>query len=151
LVHWFESKVDQLWALAKDYRELNAGPRSPAAEAEGSAPHTRRSELLAEARTLVEDVAHQPGVSACLICVDGLVLAQAGEAPDFEALAAYTQTSLRTASHGADALQLGDIRQIVVVGEAQKVAIVAIEELALCILSPQSTVLLSALKHKAKA
>lgn len=147
-MHWFESKIEQLCTLAREYRELSTVKDAVGNGPPDATPHARRSRLVAAVHALVEDVSRQPGVSACLVSVDGLVLAMAGKAPDFEGLAAYTQTCLGAASQAAHGLEIGDIRQIVVVGDRQKIAIVTIGELALCILSPANTVLLSALREK---
>ncbi len=146
-MHWFESEIDALVTLSNKYDDHRA-LRSDASSFDRE-PDSHRGELVAALSTIVTNVAVHSGVTGCLISCDGLVMAMAGEAPDFEALAAVTQECVASASKGAERLSLGDIQQMVIVGSTHKIAVVTIGEMALCVLSPRTTSLSTSLSESA--
>ncbi len=147
-MHWFESQIGELISLADQYAE-HCLARQDGPTRYDDKLETRRSEFVAALNNIVENVAMHEGVSACLISCDGLVMAMAGEAPDFDALAAVTQESVQTATKGSKMLKLGDVQQMVIVGTVHKIAIVTIDALALCVLCPKSTTLSASLRERA--
>ncbi len=145
-MHWFESQIIQLVALADQYADHRIARNSESAGFDHETAAHRRA-FVAALNRIVENVAMHAGVLGCLISVDGLVMAMSGEALDFDALAAVTQECVESATKGAKILNLGEVQQMVVVGAAHKMAIVAIGGLALCVLSPRSTNLSASLRE----
>ncbi|MEE9412579.1 MAG: roadblock/LC7 domain-containing protein [Methylococcales bacterium] len=146
-MHWFESEIEELVTLSNkydDHRALQTDASSFDRE-----PDSHRGEFVAALNKIVSNVAIHSGVSGCLISCDGLVMAMAGEAPDFEALAAITQECVAAANKGAKLLNLGELQQMVVVGATHKIAVVTIGEMALCVLSPRATSLSASLSESA--
>jgi predicted regulator of Ras-like GTPase activity (Roadblock/LC7/MglB family) len=83
----------------------------------------------------------RPGVTACFVCHDGLMIETAGSAVDFEALSAMTQQWMVAGKEAASTLALGAVRQMVIVGAEHKLALFVIGQLAVGILSPSEVVL----------
>src|SRR5438874_8467872 len=113
-MHWLEQEVSRLAALAE----------------------TSRPSFRETLRQVVAEVARRPGVTGCFACHDGLVIDAAGSAPDYEALSAMTQCSVLSARDAAAALSLGGLRQLVIVGAEHKLALFAIDQVVVAILSP---------------
>lgn len=146
-MHWFESKISQLVQLADGYTRLHN--EQDCNEPEFSRePDIQRDKFILNLNTLVEDVSTQPGIMACLVSYDGLLLAKAGIATDFDALAALTQECLQPASKASAILGLGDIQQMVLIGTENKIAVVTVGAMALCMLSPRSTIMSNSLRDK---
>src|SRR4029079_267526 len=113
LMHWLRSRVLSLHLLA-----AALGSRSSdRAEAE---EHQR---FLAAVRTLVDEVVSRPGVTACVVCHDGLNVHAQGASEDLEAVSAMVQLSAAASGHAAARLRLGSLRQMVIVGLDQKLAL----------------------------
>ncbi len=147
-MHWFESQIAELISLADNYAEQNSS-RQHEPSPYNQASNISRGEFVSALNNVVANVAMHTGVSGCLISYDGLVMAMAGEVPDFEALAAVTQECVQAGTKGAKMLDIGDVQQMVIVGSKQKIAIVTIGGLALCVLCPKTTVLSSSLRERA--
>ncbi len=147
-MHWFESEIAELVTLANQYADHRAERSNGSVEFDREAD-IRRREFVAALNKIVANVAIHPGVAGCLISFDGLVMAMAGEALDFDALAAVTQECVVSASKGAKILNLGEVQQMVVVGATHKIAVVTIAEMALCVLSPRETNLSASLRESA--
>lgn len=75
---------------------------------------------------MVNRVIDSPGVTACTAYHDGLILAQSGTIPDTDALGAMIQESIRIAQKGEAILHLGEIQQIVIVGDLNKIAMITV-------------------------
>ncbi|MFW5443414.1 MAG: roadblock/LC7 domain-containing protein [Methylococcaceae bacterium] len=146
-MHWFETKIAELVALSAEYADHSINNDQSATFDKELGTH--RSEFMAALNTIVSNIALHSGVTGCLISYDGLVMAKAGEIPDFDALAAVTQDYVVTANKGAKILDLGKVQQMVVIGATHKTAIVIIGEMALCVLSPQDTNLSETLRESA--
>lgn len=146
-MHWFESQIEKLRHLAHDYARfrLSQNEEQGSKEIDSSGVRQKFRDAL---DSLVNEVADQPGIVACLVSYEGLVLAKAGTAPDFEALAAATQECQQTAMKSAKTLALGGSEQLVVIGAEYKFAVIVIGEMALCILSPRAINLSSSLSQK---
>lgn len=100
----------------------------------------RRPEAFIEAVTLlVGELAARPGVGVAFAAIDGLPVAAAGEGPSAEALAAVAQELVAAAQLRAEAVKLGGVRQLVVVGEAHKLALLGVGPLLLGLWSPVAT------------
>ena len=147
-MHWFESQIAELILLADKYAEQNTS-RQRESKPYSQESDARRGEFVTALNTVVANVAMHTGVSGCLISCDGLVMAMAGEVPDFDALAAVTQECVEAGTKGAKILDMGHVQQMVIVGSRHKIAIVTIGGLALCVFCPKTTVLSSSLRERA--
>jgi predicted regulator of Ras-like GTPase activity (Roadblock/LC7/MglB family) len=123
-MHWLEQQVERLHGLAEAHQRA-------------AAKETRQA-FLTQVRAVTAAVADHPGVTACFVCHDGLLLETAGRAPDFEALSAMTQSWMVAGKEAALTLALGKVRQMVMVGHEHKLALFIIGPLALGILSPST-------------
>jgi len=136
-MHWLADQVERVAARADSFQAASSSALGDAPLPEPARQQEARRAYLAAVRELVEHVAQREGVTACFACHDGLVLHSAGEAPDFEALSAMTQASLTAAREAALALSLGRVKQLVLVGEEHKLALLVVGLLAIGILSPK--------------
>ncbi len=143
--HWFENKLAVLHNLFVRYSKARAMD-SRAANADEVGRYTRKQLKAAMDETL-EDLARREAVTGCIVCHDGLILAQAGNVLDFEAMAAIAADCFHTAARGADTLALGNASQMVIVGEEHKLVLFRIGAMILGILSPRHAVLSMALRR----
>lgn len=104
-----------------------------------------RDAFTAAVRRVVVDVAARRGITACFVAHDGLVADKEGGGADFDALAAVAQKCAEAARDGAASASLGGARQLVVVGDEQKLAMVIVGPLVVGILAPVETSLGEAL------
>ena len=128
-MHWLEEQVERLHTLADGQLTRGAG----------------RQQFLEGVRAVAREVAGRAGVTACFVCHDGLLVDTAGAAPDFEALSAMTQHFVAAGKDAAGTLELGRVKQLVVVGADHKLALFVIGQLAVGILSPSTVNLASTL------
>ncbi|MDD5579769.1 MAG: roadblock/LC7 domain-containing protein [Methylobacter sp.] len=99
----------------------------------------KRAAFIEAVQALVNRVIDSSGVTACAAYHDGLILAQSGKTPDTDALGALIQESIRVAQKGEAILNLGAIQQIVIVGDLNKIAMITVGPITLCVLSPKQT------------
>jgi predicted regulator of Ras-like GTPase activity (Roadblock/LC7/MglB family) len=116
-MHWLEQQVHRLDRLLEEL------PRETVA-------------CRAALRDLVAEVAARAGVAACFACYDGLLVARAGGEADYEALAAIAQSCVAAGRQAADALALGGVQQLLVVGDARKLALMVMGPFAVGVLAP---------------
>ena len=148
-MHWFESQLSSLDQLAEAYRssqQLSANDIVDVSEEMRS----KRSEFIHALQALVKKVIRIKGITACAAYHDGLVLAHSGKTPNIDALGAMIQESAVVAQKGSAILGLGDIQQIVIVGAINKVAMLCVGPITLCILSPKDTNLADVLSQDIK-
>ncbi|MDX8129371.1 roadblock/LC7 domain-containing protein [Methylomonas sp. EFPC1] len=145
-MHWFESQLAQLDTLADDYLTAR---RQPAADIVNVSEATRlkRAAFIDAVQSVVDKVVKINGVSACAAYHDGLILAQSAEAPNMDAFGAIIQETIRAAQHGETSLGLGEIEQIVIVGAVNKLAMLSVGPIILCISSPKGVNLASVLSQ----
>ncbi|WP_020485520.1 roadblock/LC7 domain-containing protein [Methylomonas sp. MK1] len=145
-MHWFESQLAQLDTLADDYL---AARRQPAADIVNVSEATRlkRAAFIDAVQSVVDKVVKIDGVSACAAYHDGLILAQSAEASNMDAFGAIIQETIRAAQHGETSLGLGEIEQIVIVGAVNKLAMLSVGPIILCISSPKGVNLASVLSQ----
>jgi predicted regulator of Ras-like GTPase activity (Roadblock/LC7/MglB family) len=145
-MHWFESQLAQLDTLADDYL---AARRQPAADIVNVSEATRlkRAAFIDAVQALVDQVVKIKGVSACAAYHDGLILAQSAEASNMDAFGAIIQETIRAAQHGETSLGLGEIEQIVIIGAVNKLAMLSVGPIILCISSPKGVNLASVLSQ----
>ncbi|WP_446810378.1 roadblock/LC7 domain-containing protein [Methylomonas sp. 2BW1-5-20] len=145
-MHWFESQLVRLDTLADDYLSAR---RQPAADIVNVSEITRqkRAAFIDAVQALVDKVVKIKGVSACAAYHDGLILAQSAEASNMDAFGAIIQETIRAAQHGETSLGLGEIEQIVIVGAVNKLAMLSVGPIILCISSPKGVNLASVLSQ----
>ncbi len=145
-MHWFESQLAQLDTLADDYL---AARRQPATDIVNVSEATRlkRAAFIDAVQAVVDKVVKIEGVSACAAYHDGLILAQSAEASNMDAFGAVIQDTIRAAQHGETSLGLGEIEQIVIVGAVNKLAMLSVGPIILCISSPKGVNLATVLSQ----
>ena len=141
--HWFDSELQTLYKLAEAYDTSKVNNDDESLDK----VRQTRSDFIEAVQSLVDSVVKSPGVTGCLTCHDGLILAKAGIVSDIDALGALIQESIRIAQRSENFLALGVIQQIVIVGETNKVAMICVGPLTLCILSPKDTSLAETLSQ----
>jgi predicted regulator of Ras-like GTPase activity (Roadblock/LC7/MglB family) len=137
-MHWFESQLLTLYQLADAYSlsQKQEGNDILNISEQG---RQKRTEFIEAVQALVNRVINSAGVTACTAYHDGLILAQSGTTPDTDALGAMIQESIRIAQKGEAILHLGEIQQIVIVGDINKIAMMTVGPITLCVLSPKQT------------
>ncbi len=143
--HWLERQIGQLHQLFARYMQARAQPGNEARD--DRAKSAARSEFTAMLDSTLHAIAAHDGITACVATFEGLVLAQAGALPDFEALAAVSEDSFRNAMRGGDTIALGPVEQMVIIGAEHKLALFRIGGLVLGILSPRRTPLATTLSR----
>lgn len=145
-MHWFESQLASLDQLAEAYRSSQQQSATDIVNVSEEI-RLKRSQFIDAVQVLVNKVIKVKSVTACAAYHDGLILAHSGKTPNIDALGAMIQESLGVAEQGTSILSLGDIQQIVIVGAINKVAMLGIGPITLCILSPKDTNLASVLSQ----
>jgi predicted regulator of Ras-like GTPase activity (Roadblock/LC7/MglB family) len=141
-MHWLASRVADVSELSDCYCRIKDQRRSGGAVSASDEAAARKA-FLAALHELVQQISLRPGVSACFAAQDGLVVdaieeGVAAEAANFEALAAMAQSCLIPARHAAETLRLGGVRQMLLIGDAQKLIMIELGQMTLGIVSPSS-------------
>jgi predicted regulator of Ras-like GTPase activity (Roadblock/LC7/MglB family) len=137
-MHWFESQLSSLDQLAEAYRSSQQ-PSSNDIVDVSEEMRLKRSQFIHAVQALVNRVIRIKGITACAAYHDGLILAHSGKTPNIDALGAMIQESTGVAQQSKAILGLGEIQQIVIVGAINKVAMLGVGPITLCILSPKDT------------
>lgn len=145
-MHWFESQLAELNKLSDDYLFSQQQPTSDIVNVSESI-RVKRSQFINAVQSLVDTVGKIKGISACAAYHEGLILAQSQNMPSIDAFGATVQDSVRSAQQGAAMLGLGNIEQIVIVGAKNKVAMLNVGPLVLCISSSKQINLAAALSQ----
>jgi predicted regulator of Ras-like GTPase activity (Roadblock/LC7/MglB family) len=148
-MHWFESQLSSLDQLAEAYRSSQQ-PSSNDIVDVSEEMRLKRSQFIHAVQVLVNKVVRIKGITACAAYHDGLILAHSGKTPNIDALGAMIQESTGVAQQSKAILGLGEIQQIVIVGAINKVAMLGVGPITLCILSPKDTNLAYALSQDIK-
>ena len=146
-MHWLESQLTALDRLAADYllaRQQTAENIVSVSEDIRS----KRSRFIEALQGLVDEVIKVKGITACAAYHEGLVVASSGRMPNIDALGAMIQEVVDVARKGSAVLSLGDIQQIVIVGSSDKVAMLSVGPIVLCIVSPVEVNLASVLSQR---
>lgn len=137
-MHWLAEQLGQLHALAsrhRQYKELSEKNVAGSADAEKQA----RTAFLSSVHELVQEISRRQGVEACFAAHEGLLVEIGGQLAEFEALGAMAASCIQAAEKAADSLALGEMNQMVIIGERQKLALFAVGGMALGILAKSST------------
>lgn len=147
-MHWLEARLSHLNTLFDVHGRLRARRGDTAAEqlfeAHGATLedglHDVRQRLYADTQEVVLSVGARRGVEGAFVAHEGLVVASAGPV-DFEAYAAIASSLSAFVAEASERLTLGRIRQFVLVGERQKLAVFVLDGLLLGIVCPAALVL----------
>lgn len=137
-MHWFESQLSSLDQLAEAYRSSQQ-PSSDDIVDVCEEICLKRSQFIHAVQALVNKVVRIKGITACAAYHDGLILAHSGKTSNIDALGAMMQESVSMAQQNSEILGLGKIEQIVIVGTINKIAMLGVGPITLCILSPRDT------------
>jgi len=145
-MHWFDSQLQNLYKLAEAYENCRVN------NSDDSVDDVRkiRTEFIDNVQSLVDLVIKLNDISGCVAAHDGFLLAKAGSVSDSDALGAMMQESMVIAQRNRKILDLGEIQQIVIVGEDNKIAMISVGQLTLGILSSKQINLKELLKRKPK-
>lgn len=146
-MHWFESQIAALDELAAVYSSAQQQTNSDIVNVSEDI-RSKRSRFIGAVQILVNNVINIKGIAACAAYHEGLILAHAGTSPDIDALGAMIEESIAVAQQGSKILSLGNIQQIVIVGDGNKLAMLSVGPITLCILSPKETNLAAALSQQ---
>ena len=146
-MHWLEERVKLLYNSELQYWENR---RTADAVDKGLLGRRRdrefRASFLGDIKQLVQTVSEVDGITGCIACHDGLLVAKSGKLSDFEAVAAVAQECISYADKSTVPLQLGRLRQISIIGDRAKLALVVVGDIAVGIVSPVETILSQALR-----
>jgi predicted regulator of Ras-like GTPase activity (Roadblock/LC7/MglB family) len=148
-MHWFESQLTSLDQLAEAYRSSQPTSFDDIVEVSEEIC-LKRSQFVHAVQALVNKVVRIKGITACAAYHDGLILAHSGKMPHIDALGAMIQESTGIAQQSSAVLSLGEIEQIVIVGATNKIAMLGVGPITLCILSPRDINLAHVLGHDIK-
>jgi predicted regulator of Ras-like GTPase activity (Roadblock/LC7/MglB family) len=134
---WLSRRLEALDGLGRERDRLTAAAaRGQVGEA---LAREAREAFAASLEGFASEVGERDQVVACVVAREGLVVASAGRAPDGEMLAAVSQVWLTAGTQGAARLGLGALHQMVVVGDAFKVALFRVGGVAVAILAPAAS------------
>lgn len=145
-MHWFESQLAELDRLADAY-VLSQQQSSADIVNISEEMRLKRTKFIGAVQALVNKVSKIKGITACAAYHDGLILAHSEKAPNIDGYGAMVQECIRAAQHGGAVLELGNIEQIVIIGAINKVAMLSVGPLILCISSAKQLNLASALSQ----
>lgn len=103
--------------------------------AQGDAAPTVRGDFLARVEQVVDGAGQRPGVDGVFAAYEGLLVAQSGNG-DFESFAALAQRLLEPTADAWESRALGRVRQLLVVGTREKLALVCVGPVVLGVMSP---------------
>lgn len=143
-MHWFDLQLQSLHELAEAYDKC----RVSSADSFVEDIRKTRTDFINSVQLLVDSIAKFPDISGCVAVHDGFLLAKAGSITDTDALGAMMQESMIVAQRSKKVLALGEIQQIVIVGESSKIAMISVGQVTLGILSAKQTNLAKILRRK---
>ncbi len=144
-MHWLDSQLQVLYKLAETYQNS----RSTGSEKDSHEQiRQSRAEFIDQVQQLTESIVKLADISACVAVHDGLILAQAGNLIDSDALGMMIQETVAIGERSKGLLSLGEIQQIVMVGEKNKIAMLSVGQLTLGIVSPKQVNLAESLSKK---
>jgi predicted regulator of Ras-like GTPase activity (Roadblock/LC7/MglB family) len=112
-------------------------PQKIVTEEEEEPPVPEQAEISYD--VLLSTVTQLPGVTAAALVLDGLPIYQQGQQVDFEHIAVATEDMVRSGTKIATELQLGNAEQIILETPSNKVVIVPISDMFLCVLTTSDT------------
>lgn len=139
-MHWLAERTAVLRDRARAHARLKASrlggaPVSLADEA------SARQALLAELRAVVEGLRGRDGLLGAFVSHEGLLVEGEGDPAEIEAAAAMAQHLILPARQVQRALALGEVQQLVVVGEDRKLVLIQLGDMSLGLIAPAEVVL----------
>lgn len=123
--HWLAERIARIRSITPEFSTTDEAAREA------------RRIFVGEVTHLVEELARKPGVTAAFAMYEGFVVAASGVPHErAEALAAASQSGMGHASDMGTAAALGAVRQLVVVGDEAKLALIRLGPLDVGVLSP---------------
>ena len=130
-MHWLAEKVTDLQSRALAYQQARGGTAEVAA--------TARRDLFEALREVVGELASREGVLAAFVQHEGLLMEGVGERAELEAAAAMAQLLIPPIGQVQNTLSLGQVRQMVLVGDERKLVLLIFPEICLGMLAPSDT------------
>ena len=143
-MHWFDSQLKTLHKFAEIYDDYRIK------DSDEFIAETRqaRTVFIDKVQMLVDSVVKLPDISGCVAGHEGFILAKAGSVLGIDALGVMIEESMEIAQRSKEILDLGDIQQIVIVGENNKIAMISIGQITIGVLSSKHINLASCLSNK---
>ncbi|NOU14729.1 MAG: roadblock/LC7 domain-containing protein [Methylococcaceae bacterium] len=149
-MHWFESELVLLDQLAELYLKSQQQSGTDIVNVSEDI-RIKRGRFIGALQSIVNKVVNLNGINACAAYHEGLVLAYAEAMPNIDALGVMIQESVNVTQQSARILKLGDIQQIVIVGAVNKVAMLSVGPVVLCIVCSNAINLASVLSQENEA
>lgn len=143
-MHWFDSQLQTLHQFAEIYEKCRIENSDESVEETRQA----RSVFIDNVQKLVDSVVKLADISGCVAAHDGFILAKAGSVSGLDALGAMIQESMDIAQRNKEILELGNIQQIVIVGENNKIAMISLGQVTIGVLSSKHINLTKSLSKK---
>ncbi|MDD2941499.1 MAG: roadblock/LC7 domain-containing protein [bacterium] len=137
-MHWLAGQLEIINQLKGQYQQHTYVVAKEGASVTPLLKESKDAFFLALHR-LVEDISKRPGIIACFISNEGLLVESHGVQDDLEGLAAMSQLAINSAGKICDSLNLGPLQQTIVVGSMKKVALFSLGEVEVGILSLTNT------------
>lgn len=144
-MHWLEEQIQLIDGSVRKYAKIRESENAKDM-ADRYRERELRSSFLEDIKNLVQNVSEIAGITGCVACHDGLLVAQAGTLGGFDAIAAAAQECINVANKSISSLELGTLRQVTIIGDQAKLALITTGEIAVCIVSPVETVLSQVLR-----
>ena len=127
-MHWLAQQATELQARALTYQQARVHSPQTASEA--------RRRLFDALREVVDELARREGVIASFVQHEGLLMEGVGDRQELEAAAAMAQLLLPPIAQVRKTLSLGEVQQLVLVGEERKLVLLILPEICLGLIAP---------------
>lgn len=127
-MHWLAQQATELQTRALTYLQARAQSSDAAGEA--------RRHLFEALREVVGEISRREGVLAAFVQHEGLLMEGVGDRQELEAAAAMAQLLLPPVEQVRRTLSLGEVRQLVLVGDERKLVLLVLPEVCLGLLAP---------------
>ncbi len=144
-VPWLEERLNALQQVNCLYANLRQERDSAQASADKAiiiaiedGLKELRQRMLGETTELVEQIAMRDGIVMAFVAYEGLVMAASGQSEDYELYAAVANQFAFQAIQTSARLQFDAPRQVVIVTNAQKLALIFVKDMILGIVAPRT-------------
>ena len=137
-MHWLNENLAHLhalWERQTEYEQMARQEINGADEGRKKA----RSDFFLALKKLVSDIVRRQGIIAAFCCHDGLLLECAGDADNFDALAASGQHLLFDGMRTLKNLERGELTQLVLVGDTMTLAYFVVGQVAIGVVAEKGT------------
>jgi predicted regulator of Ras-like GTPase activity (Roadblock/LC7/MglB family) len=144
-VSWLEERLNALQQVNYLYANLREQRETAQASADKAiiiaiedGLKELRQRMFGETTQLVEQIAMHDGIVMAFVAYEGLVMAASGQSDDHELYAAVANQFAFQAIQTAARLQFDDPRQVVIVTNTQKLALIFVKDMILGIVAPRT-------------